>query len=55
MSELDRKVFVGGLSPRTNSESLGSAFGKYGKILESNVIMDKLSGNSKGYGFVCQK
>eukprot|EP01083_Nonionella_stella_P302679 1044678_1 len=46
------KVFVGGLSFQTSSESLQAHFSKFGPIREAVVIFDKQNGRSKGYGFV---
>ncbi|XP_022890071.1 probable RNA-binding protein ARP1 isoform X2 [Olea europaea var. sylvestris] len=49
------KVFVGGLAWETPKESLKSHFDKYGEILEAVIISDKVTGRSKGYGFVTFK
>lgn len=46
------KIFVGGLAWETRRESLGKYFEQFGEILEAVVITDKLTGKSKGYGFV---
>ncbi|KAI4793684.1 hypothetical protein KUCAC02_032554 [Chaenocephalus aceratus] len=46
------KLFIGGLSFDTNEESLASAFSKYGTIEKVDVIRDKETGNSRGFGFV---
>ncbi|KAB8101772.1 hypothetical protein EE612_032751 [Oryza sativa] len=46
------KVFVGGLAWETPSEGLRRHFEQYGEILEAVVIADRLTGRSKGYGFV---
>lgn len=46
------KVFVGGLAWETQSETLKGYFEQFGEILEAVVITDKLTGRSKGYGFV---
>ncbi|TVT97154.1 hypothetical protein EJB05_45651 [Eragrostis curvula] len=46
------KVFVGGLAWETPSEGLRQHFERYGDILEAVVITDRLTGRSKGYGFV---
>ncbi|XP_054452202.1 cold inducible RNA binding protein a isoform X2 [Anoplopoma fimbria] len=46
------KLFIGGLSFETNEESLAAAFGKYGTIEKVDVIRDKETGKSRGFGFV---
>ncbi|TNN44210.1 Cold-inducible RNA-binding protein [Liparis tanakae] len=46
------KLFVGGLSFDTNEETLAEAFGKFGAIEKVDVIRDRDSGNSRGFGFV---
>ncbi|KAK9024120.1 hypothetical protein V6N11_004298 [Hibiscus sabdariffa] len=49
------KVFVGGLAWETPQEAMREHFQKYGQILEAVIISDKLTGRSKGYGFVTFK
>lgn len=49
------KVFVGGLAWETPKDTLRQHFEKYGEILEAVIISDKLTGRSKGYGFVTFK
>ncbi|WOL16269.1 hypothetical protein Cni_G25056 [Canna indica] len=49
------KVFVGGLAWETQKDALLEHFEKYGEILEAVIISDKVSGRSKGYGFVTFK
>lgn len=46
------KVFVGGLAWETPKEAMKDHFDQYGDILEAVIISDKLTGRSKGYGFV---
>lgn len=46
------KLYVGGLSYSTTEESLKDAFSKAGAITSVNVITDRMSGRSKGFGFV---
>lgn len=46
------KLFVGGLSWGTNDEALKSAFSKAGNVISAQVIIDRFSGKSKGFGFV---
>lgn len=49
------KVFVGGLAWETPKEAMREHFEKFGEILEAVIISDKLTGRSKGYGFVTFK
>ncbi|XP_059666128.1 probable RNA-binding protein ARP1 isoform X2 [Cornus florida] len=49
------KVFVGGLAWETTKEALRDHFDNYGEILEAVIISDKVTGRSKGYGFVTFK
>ncbi|KAK4767853.1 hypothetical protein SAY87_002994 [Trapa incisa] len=50
-----RKLFVRGLGWETTTDGLRSLFSAYGEIEEAVVIMDKVTGKSKGYGFVTFK
>ncbi len=49
---MSKKIFVGGLSYDTTDKSLEEAFSQAGTVESANVIMDKMSGRSKGFGFV---
>lgn len=46
------KLFVGGISWGTTSDSLKDLFAKIGNVVSAVVITDKFSGKSKGFGFV---
>ncbi len=46
------KLFVGGLPYATTSDELREAFSKAGKVADANVVMDKMTGRSRGFGFV---
>ncbi|XP_074589385.1 uncharacterized protein LOC141845224 isoform X2 [Curcuma longa] len=46
------KVFVGGLAWETQRDTMRHYFEQFGDILEAVVITDKITGRSKGYGFV---
>ncbi|XP_061098517.1 cold-inducible RNA-binding protein B-like isoform X1 [Conger conger] len=46
------KLFVGGLNFETTEEVLEEAFSKYGNILKVDVIRDRDTGSSRGFGFV---
>jgi heterogeneous nuclear ribonucleoprotein A1/A3 len=52
---IHRKIFVHGLAWDTNTETLAASFNPYGPIEECNVVTDKTTGRSKGYGFVLFK
>ena len=47
-----KKLFVGGLSWDTNDDQLKEFFSEIGEVVSANVITDKYSGRSKGFGFV---
>ncbi|MFC1612707.1 RNA recognition motif domain-containing protein [Patescibacteria group bacterium] len=47
-----KKLFVGGISYNTTEDSLKDAFAQAGSVDSSVIIMDKMSGRSKGFGFV---
>ena len=36
----------------TTSDQLTEMFSKAGKVAEANVVMDKMTGRSRGFGFV---
>ncbi len=46
------KLFVGGLSFDTTDQSLSDAFAQAGTVVSAKVIMDRMTGRSKGFGFV---
>lgn len=45
-------IFVAKLSWDTQSEDLQETFEAYGEVVSANVITDKMTGRSKGFGFV---
>lgn len=47
-----KKLYCGNLSYDTTEESLREAFSAFGSIVSATVIVDKMSGRSKGFGFV---
>lgn len=46
------KLFVGSLPFSTTSEELKALFAKAGTVADANVVMDKMTGRSRGFGFV---
>ncbi len=47
-----KKLYVGGISYNTTQAGLEEAFGRAGQVTSASIIMDKMSGRSKGFGFV---
>ena len=45
-------IYVGNLSFNTAEENLRQAFEAYGEVSKVNIITDRDSGRSKGFGFV---
>ena len=49
---MNKKLYIGGLSYDTTEDSLKEAFSKAGTVESAIIITDKMSGRSKGFGFV---
>ncbi len=45
------KLYLGNLSYETTEEDLKSALQEFGQVESVNIINDKFSGRSKGFGF----
>jgi RNA recognition motif-containing protein len=45
-------IYVGNLDFKVNENDLKEIFEEYGTVSTSNIIIDKYSGKSKGFGFV---
>jgi len=45
-------IYVGNLSYEVTSDDLREAFGRFGQVSSSNVITDRQTSRSKGFGFV---
>ncbi|CAG9317780.1 unnamed protein product [Blepharisma stoltei] len=50
--ENDYRAFVGDLGSEVTEEKLKNAFRKYPSVLKVKIVLDKRSGESKGYGFI---
>ena len=50
--EQDRKLFLGGLSWDSTEITLKEVFGKHGTIVDVVIMKDKMTGKSRGFGFV---
>ena len=49
---MGRKLYVGGLAYSVSEQQLTDLFSPHGTVESAKVIMDKFSGQSKGFGFV---
>jgi RNA recognition motif-containing protein len=49
---MNTKLFVGNLSFNTTQPQLQDLFAAHGNVIEVDVIMDKISGRPRGFGFV---
>ena len=47
-----KKIYVGNLAFSVTDDELQQAFASFGTIISARVVMDKMSGRSKGFGFV---
>jgi RNA recognition motif-containing protein len=47
-----KKLYVGGISYNTTDQGLSDAFAKAGAVVSATIITDKMTGRSKGFGFV---
>ena len=47
-----KKLYVGGLAYETTEDTLKEAFSQAGTVESVIMIIDKMSGRSKGFGFV---
>src|SRR5690349_16608025 len=50
--QVGKKLYVGNLSYRVNSSDLEQLFSQYGTVQSAEVISDRETGRSKGFGFV---
>jgi len=46
------KLFVGSLSWGVNDDSMREAFEQAGIVVSATVILDRMTGRSRGFGFV---
>jgi cold-inducible RNA-binding protein len=49
---MSTKLFVGNLSFKTTENELQDAFSAHGTVVEANLMMDRMSGRPRGFGFV---
>lgn len=49
---MGKKIYVGNLSFNIDSDQLSDVFAEFGTVDSANVITDRETGRSKGFGFV---
>ena len=49
---MSTKLFVGNLSFNTTENDLQDAFAAHGTVVETNLMLDRMSGKPRGFGFV---
>ena len=49
---MSTKLFVGNLSFNITENDLQDAFAAHGTVVETNLMMDRMSGRPRGFGFV---
>ena len=52
INSMATKLYVGGLPYSTQEDALKELFAQAGNVVSAVIIMDKMSGRSKGFGFV---
>jgi RNA recognition motif-containing protein len=46
------RIYVGNLPYSVTDEELRDTFGEFGELVSAEVVTDRFSGQSKGFGFV---
>jgi RNA recognition motif-containing protein len=49
---MSTKLYVGGIPYSTTEGDLRDAFAKAGNVTSASIIIDRMTGRSKGFGFV---
>jgi cold-inducible RNA-binding protein len=49
---MSTKLFVGNLSFNTTENDLQDAFAAHGTVVEANLMMDRMTGRPRGFGFI---
>jgi|SRR5437667_1887364 RNA recognition motif-containing protein len=49
---MSTKLFVGNLSFNTTENDLQDAFAAHGTVVEANLMMDRMTGKPRGFGFI---
>src|SRR5262245_54707067 len=50
--DMNNKLFVGNLSFNTTENDLHDTFAAHGTVVEASLVMDRMTGRARGFGFV---
>ncbi len=45
-------IYIGNISYSVDEQELGQIFSEYGEVSSAKIIIDRVTGRSKGFGFV---
>jgi len=49
---MGNRLYVGNLSFHSTDQSLRDAFGAFGSVVDVHLVSDRMTGQSRGFGFV---
>jgi RNA recognition motif-containing protein len=49
---MNKKLYVGNLSYSTTEDELRQLFAEVGPVVSANLVTDRMTGQSRGFGFV---
>jgi RNA recognition motif-containing protein len=49
---MQKKLFVGGLPYSTDQDQVYDLFAKYGQVVSATIVRDRVTNQSRGFGFV---
>jgi RNA recognition motif-containing protein len=49
---MNKRLYVGGIPYSSTEESIKEAFGEAGEVESVRIILDRMTGRSRGFGFV---
>jgi RNA recognition motif-containing protein len=50
--QMGNRLYVGNLSFHSTQDSLRSAFAAFGEVVDVHLVADRMTGQSRGFGFV---
>ena len=50
-----KRIYVGNLAPGTEESALHAAFEHYGPVAKAGIVVDRETGEARGFGFVLMR